>query len=56
MIFSFEGIRKTEIYGPGYHFLGYYKKLIGIYSFHDRWPNNLIASPVGIIIKNIIKL
>lgn len=39
--------RRTIICGPGVHFLGFYYKLIGIYSFADRFPNNVLISPVG---------
>lgn len=34
--------RKTEIYGPGYHVLGFYCDLDGIYSFKDQNQNNII--------------
>jgi hypothetical protein len=42
---------KTEIYGPGYHLLGRYKRLLGIYSFatigKGHKIENLVVSPVG---------
>ena len=38
---------KTKIYGPGFHFLGRYNSLLGIYSFTQEYPNNIITSPVG---------
>ena len=38
---------KTKIYGPGFHFLGRYYNLLGIYSFTQQYDNNIIISPVG---------
>lgn len=39
--------RRTIICGPGVHFLGFYYKLIGIYTFAKPFPNGLLRSPVG---------
>ena len=38
---------KTYIYGPGYHMLGYFSKFEGIYSFDQKYPNNIIESQLG---------
>ena len=43
----------TLIYGPGYHMLGRYNKLLGIYNLakmNGPAGNNLIVSPVGDLI------
>ena len=40
-------VKKTVIYGPGYHFLGPYHSLLGIYSFSKKYTNNVISSSVG---------
>lgn len=39
--------RKTVIYGPGFHIIGYYNEVQGIYSFDKRYPNNIIESKIG---------
>lgn len=39
--------RVTEIYGPGFHILGRYFELLGIFSFANQQTNNLIVSKVG---------
>jgi hypothetical protein len=39
--------RVTEIYGPGFHILGRYFELLGIYSFATQYTNNVIVSRVG---------
>lgn len=28
--------KRTRLYGPGYHILGYYNKLLGIYTFGEQ--------------------
>lgn len=38
---------KTVLYGPGYHFLGLYKRVQGLYSFGDRVPDHLYQSDLG---------
>jgi hypothetical protein len=42
-----ESGKKTLIYGPGYHILGYFNRLQGVYSFHQNYPNNIIESEIG---------
>jgi hypothetical protein len=39
--------KSTIICGPGVHFLGFYYKLIGIYSFGVKFKNGVLKSPVG---------
>ena len=38
---------KTQIYGPGYHMLGYFSKLEGIYGLDQKYENNIIESALG---------
>jgi len=42
--------RQTELYGHGYHVLGYFNRLQGIYSLDRTNSRNLIESEVGDLI------
>ncbi len=37
----------TQLYGPGFHYLGLYKYLKGIYTFQSKVKDNLIKSELG---------
>jgi hypothetical protein len=48
LVITGEGpVKRTVIYGPGFHRIGFFNKLEGIYSFDNEYPNNLIASSIG---------
>jgi hypothetical protein len=36
VIQSHKSGKRTRLYGPGYHILGYYNELIGIYTFGEE--------------------
>ena len=42
-----KGGKQTELYGPGYHILGYYNRLLGRYSLDKLNEKNMIESEVG---------
>ncbi len=37
----------TFLYGPGYHIIGYYNELVGVFNFVDSFRNGQIRSSAG---------